>query len=127
MDSGSTAGKVRRLALQQEILQALLPIDVFLLLICGCLIGLIFGALPGLGATIGLALILPFTFGWDPMPAIYLFVGIIGSNAFGGSIPAILLNTPGTPANAATLVGTASTTVISVSSQIDSDEEIINN
>lgn len=64
--------------------------------------GLSLGALPGLGCSIAMAIALPFTFGWDPMVAVFLFTGMMGAEAFGGAIPAILLNTPGTSVNAAT-------------------------
>ena len=73
-----------------------------LMLFLGATMGVIFGALPGLGSIIALAVVLPFTFGMDPMLAMFLYAGIISSVAFGGSVPAILLNTPGTPPNAAT-------------------------
>jgi putative tricarboxylic transport membrane protein len=46
--------------------------------------------------------VLPFTYGMDPMLAMFLYAGIMSSVTFGGSVPAILLNTPGTPPNAAT-------------------------
>lgn len=72
------------------------------LLILGAGLGVVFGALPGLGPTIVLAVVLPFTFGMDPMLAMFLYAGVMSSVTFGGSVPAILLNTPGTPANAAT-------------------------
>lgn len=72
------------------------------MLLAGVVLGTIFGALPGLGSIVALAVALPFTFGMDPMAAMFLYAGIISSVAFGGSIPAILLNTPGTPPNAAT-------------------------
>ena len=68
----------------------------------GALLGMVFGALPGLGTITALAMVLPFTFAMDPVPAMLLYAGIISSGAFGGSVPAILLNTPGTPPNAAT-------------------------
>ncbi|MDW7738751.1 MAG: tripartite tricarboxylate transporter permease [Bacillota bacterium] len=68
----------------------------------GAILGITFGALPGFSPVTGLALALPFTFGMDPMIAMILFAGIIGSAHFGGSIPAILLNTPGTAPNACT-------------------------
>lgn len=71
-------------------------------IIIGTMIGVTFGALPGLGSVIALALVLPFTFGMDPMLAMLLYAGIMSSVTFGGSVPAILLNTPGTPPNAAT-------------------------
>lgn len=72
------------------------------ILLVGVLIGTVFGALPGLGSVVALALVLPFTFGMEPFLAMLLYAGIISSAAFGGSVPAILLNTPGTPTNAAT-------------------------
>lgn len=72
------------------------------MLVIGVLIGSVFGALPGLGSVVALALVLPFTYGMDPLLAMLLYAGIISSAAFGGSVPAILLNTPGTPTNAAT-------------------------
>jgi putative tricarboxylic transport membrane protein len=75
---------------------------VIIALASGSVIGLIFGAIPGLGGIIAMSMLLPFTFTWDAVTAVYLFCGIMGANAFGGSISAILLNTPGTPVNAAT-------------------------
>jgi len=72
------------------------------MLFLGTLAGLIFGALPGLSGITGLALALPFTFGMDPLAAMLLFSGLISVTPLGGSIPAILLNTPGTPSGAAT-------------------------
>ncbi|MDW7738750.1 MAG: tripartite tricarboxylate transporter permease [Bacillota bacterium] len=68
----------------------------------GAVLGIMFGALPGFSPVTGLALLLPFTFGMDPMIAMILFAGVIGSAHFGGSIPSILLNTPGTAPNACT-------------------------
>jgi putative tricarboxylic transport membrane protein len=72
------------------------------MLLLGATVGIVFGALPGLGSIVALSIALPFTFGMDPMLAMYLFAGIMSSVTFGGSVPAILLNTPGTPPNAAT-------------------------
>lgn len=68
----------------------------------GVAIGCIFGAIPGLGGATAIALIIPITFGMEPAQAITLIGGVMGSVAFGGSIPAILLNTPGIAPNAAT-------------------------
>jgi len=73
-----------------------------LMLLLGTTLGVVFGALPGLGTLTALAVVLPFTFGMDPMLAMFMYAGIISSGTFGGSVPAILLNTPGTPPNAAT-------------------------
>jgi putative tricarboxylic transport membrane protein len=68
----------------------------------GVCIGLVFGVIPGLGGTTAIALLIPLTFGMQPAEAITLIGGIMGSVAFGGSISAILLNTPGIAPNAAT-------------------------
>lgn len=68
----------------------------------GTLFGHIFGLLPGLSGAIGMALILPVTFGMEPAIAFAFLGGIMGAAPFGGSIPAILINTPGAPINAAT-------------------------
>lgn len=65
-------------------------------------IGLVFGVIPGLGGTTAIALLIPLTYGMEPNLAITLIGGVMGSVAFGGSISAILLNTPGIAPNAAT-------------------------
>jgi putative tricarboxylic transport membrane protein len=80
----------------------LLDIDVILILCLGVVVGMVFGALPGLSGMTALAVALPLTFGWEPITAIYFFIAIVGSCTFAGSIPAILLNTPGTAPNAVT-------------------------
>jgi putative tricarboxylic transport membrane protein len=71
------------------------------MLMTGVVLGTTFGALPGLGSIVALSVVLPFTFGMEPMLAMFLYAGIMSSVTFGGSVPAILLNTPGTPPNAA--------------------------
>ncbi|NQV57478.1 MAG: tripartite tricarboxylate transporter permease [Rhodospirillales bacterium] len=65
-------------------------------------IGLVFGVIPGLGGTTAIALLIPLTFSMEPTEAITMIGGVMGSVAFGGSISAILLNTPGIAPNAAT-------------------------
>ena len=75
---------------------------VFLYLVLGVIGGVIIGALPGLTATMGVAILLPFTFGMEPTTGLIMLVGIYIGAIYGGSISAILLNTPGTPASAAT-------------------------
>jgi putative tricarboxylic transport membrane protein len=88
-----------------ELLQALpniLDFRVLIILILGVAVGISIGALPGLTATMGVALILPMTFGMDPVVGILLLVGVYFGAIYGGSIAAILLNTPGTPSSAAT-------------------------
>ena len=71
-------------------------------IVLGNITGLIFGVLPGLGGAAALAILLPLTYGMDPMIAMFFLAAIMGAVPFGGSISAILLNTPGTPVNAAT-------------------------
>ncbi|MCK4784679.1 MAG: tripartite tricarboxylate transporter permease [Desulfobacteraceae bacterium] len=73
-----------------------------LYLVLGTLLGMLFGILPGLGGPQVLALLLPITYGMHADLAIVLLVGAMSSIAFGGSIPAILINTPGTGQSAAT-------------------------
>lgn len=73
-----------------------------LCIVCGSVFGLVMGTIPGLTATMACALLLPFTFDMEFVPAIMLLIGAYKGGIFGGSITAILLNTPGTPASAAT-------------------------
>jgi putative tricarboxylic transport membrane protein len=66
--------------------------------------GIMGGALPGISPSITMALLLPFTYGMDPMLAIVLLASTYVGAEFGGSIPAILIRTPGTNAATATVV-----------------------
>ena len=66
------------------------------------IIGIVIGVLPGLGATTGAALLLPFTLTMEPVHAIAVLATIYVAATFAGSITAILINTPGTSAAAAT-------------------------
>ena len=70
----------------------------------GVLLGIILGSIPGLTATMAIALIIPMTFSMDPVVSVGLLVGAYKGGNYGGSIPAILLNTPGTPAASATIL-----------------------
>jgi putative tricarboxylic transport membrane protein len=72
--------------------------------IAGVAWGIIGGALPGISPSIALALLLPFTYGMDPVTAIVLLGATYVGAEYGGSIPAILINTPGTNAAAATVI-----------------------
>ncbi len=74
----------------------------FLAVLIGVVSGMTIGALPGLSATMGAALIVPFTFFMDPIPAIGMLSALYCGATYGGSISAILVNTPGTPAAAVT-------------------------
>ncbi|MGL4676848.1 MAG: tripartite tricarboxylate transporter permease [Brevinema sp.] len=77
--------------------------SIYLLTGLGVFIGTIIGALPGLTATMGVALILPLTFSMSLELGLSLLLGVYAGAIYGGSISAILLNIPGTPASAATL------------------------
>ena len=88
-------------ALLQALAQ-LLTLSSLSQLALGTLIGLVFGVVPGLGGPTALALLIPLTFGMDATHAIVLVGGIVGGVPFGGSLTAILLNTPGAAPNAAT-------------------------
>jgi len=68
----------------------------------GVTMGIVIGALPGLSATMGVALLLPITFGMDPGVGLPMLVALYCGAMYGGSISAILIHTPGTPAAAAT-------------------------
>lgn len=87
-----------------EIFQTSLTPIVFLYMAGGVLAGICIGALPGLTATMGVALLLPMTFGMDAAQGILMLLGIYCGAIYGGSISAVLLHTPGTPASAATAI-----------------------
>lgn len=76
----------------------------FLLVAFGVFMGIVFGAIPGLTATLAISLLIPMTFGMDAIPALVLLLGIYCGGIYGGSITAILINTPGTPGAACTLL-----------------------
>ncbi len=78
--------------------------EVLPILIFGVVGGIVLGALPGLTATMGVAILLPFTFGMSSTPALVMLIGVYIGGIYGGSIAAILLKTPGTPASAATVL-----------------------
>jgi putative tricarboxylic transport membrane protein len=74
----------------------------FLLIFVSVVIGVLVGALPGLSSLMAVALLLPFTIGMDPIPAIAMMAALYCAGTFGGSITAILINTPGAPPAVAT-------------------------
>lgn len=76
-----------------------------LFMICvGTVAGIVIGALPGLTATMGVALLVPLTFGRPPLESLSMLMGIYCGAMYGGAISAILIRTPGTPAAAATVL-----------------------
>jgi len=76
----------------------------FFFVFVGITSGIIVGALPGLTATMGCALLIPFTFGLPPIQGLLMLIGIFCGGIYGGSISGILIRTPGTPSAAATLL-----------------------
>ncbi|MBX2837840.1 MAG: tripartite tricarboxylate transporter permease [Gammaproteobacteria bacterium] len=76
--------------------------SLLFLLVLATLGGVVIGALPGLNATTGAALLLPFTLTMEPIPAIAVMTAIYCAATFAGAITAILINTPGTSASATT-------------------------
>jgi len=75
-----------------------------LAIICGIPFGMIVGSIPGLTSNMALAIGVPLTFGISPLVGIPFLLALYKSSTYGGSISAILLNIPGTPAAAATLL-----------------------
>lgn len=74
----------------------------FVLVIFGVFVGIIFGSIPGLTATMALAVFLPLTFGMDLGEGLALLIGLYVGGISGGMIPAALLKIPGTPSSVAT-------------------------
>lgn len=81
-----------------------LQISNLILVFIGTTIGLFVGSMPGLSATMAVAILVPITFGLDPAGGISMLAAIYMGAMYGGSIAAILLRTPGTPAAAATVL-----------------------
>ncbi len=81
----------------------ILPANL-LAIVVGTILGLFVGAMPGLSATMAIALLLPLTFGMDAATGISMLAALYLAAMYGGSIAAILIRTPGTPAAAATVV-----------------------
>ena len=79
-------------------------LQVILMTLIGAAGGVLLGAIPGMTATMGVALLIPFSFGMDLIPSVGLLLGIYCGGMYGGSISAILIHAPGPPAAAATLL-----------------------
>ncbi|MFY9246481.1 tripartite tricarboxylate transporter permease [Roseicyclus sp.] len=79
---------------------AITPINM-LYLLAGAMVGMIVGVIPGFGPSAGLAILLPLTFGMDPVGAIMMLAAIYYGSMYGGTITSILLNTPGESATVA--------------------------
>jgi putative tricarboxylic transport membrane protein len=81
---------------------AILRLEALVVVVVGTAIGLFVGALPGLTATMALALLVPFTFTMDPLNGLVLLGAVYVASMYGDAYPAILINTPGTPGAIAT-------------------------
>lgn len=78
--------------------------EAIAVVIVGAIIGTLVGAVPGLGGAITLALLIPFSFALDSNLGILLLIGALGGVNFGGSIPSIILNIPGTAPSVITTI-----------------------
>ena len=87
-----------------DALQMLVTTPIVPAAIAGVAWGILGGALPGISPSISMALLLPLTYGLEPGSAIVLLASTYIGAEYGGSIPAILINTPGTNAAAATVL-----------------------
>ncbi|MEP7274756.1 MAG: tripartite tricarboxylate transporter permease [Betaproteobacteria bacterium] len=87
--------------LLDSLIAALAPTNL-LLALGGVIAGTVVGALPGLTATMAVAVLVPFTFAMQPAPALVLLGAIYTGAIYGGAYSAVLLNTPGTPSAIAT-------------------------
>lgn len=76
----------------------------FLMIAFGVFWGIIGGIIPGINASVAMALLLPFTWGMEPTAAVMMLCGVYCGGEYGGSIPAILIGTPGTTAAACTVM-----------------------
>ncbi|WP_158736925.1 tripartite tricarboxylate transporter permease [Alteribacillus sp. YIM 98480] len=85
-----------------EGISMLISFENFFLMIVGLTLGVILAAIPGFTGSLGIAIMLPLTFGMDPLPSLVFLLSIYTGGLYGGAITAILLNTPGSPAAVAT-------------------------
>ncbi len=84
--------------------ELLFNVPNFLYMNLGLLLGVIFGAIPGLTVILCIVLFLPFTYSLGAVESFMFLLGIYCSGSYGGSISAILIKTPGTPHAAATML-----------------------
>ena len=68
----------------------------------GVAVGIVFGALPGMTATMAIAIFLPLTYAYDLHTSLFLLLGLYVGGISGGLVPAILVNIPGTPSSITT-------------------------
>jgi putative tricarboxylic transport membrane protein len=80
---------------------ALTPFNI-MMAVAGVLVGILIGALPGVGPPSGVAMLLPLTFGMDPTSGIIMLAALYAGTMYGGTITAVLINTPGESASVVT-------------------------
>ena len=73
-----------------------------LMALAGVMVGMLIGALPGVGPPSGVALLLPLTFGMDPTSGIIMLAALYAGTMYGGTITSVLINTPGESASVVT-------------------------
>ena len=78
-------------------MQNLIGIKPFLVVVAGVIVGILGGAMPGVSPSMAVAILLPFTFGMTPTMGIVMLCAIYLASNYGGSITAVMINTPGTP------------------------------
>ncbi|KAA0011987.1 C4-dicarboxylate ABC transporter permease [Billgrantia pellis] len=84
------------------VMAAITP-ESLLAMLAGTAAGILVGAIPGLTATLAMALLLPFTYTMEPLTSLGMMAGIYNGSMYGGAIPAILMKIPGTPSAVATV------------------------
>lgn len=87
--------------LLEAIAQVLSP-ELLAVILFGVVFGFVFGAIPGLGPVIAMVLLFPVTLAMDPLPAVVLLAAVYPAGVYGGSVTAVLVNTPGDPSSTVT-------------------------
>ena len=82
---------------------ALTPFNL-LMAVAGVVMGILIGALPGIGPPSGVALLLPLTFGMSPTSGIIMLAALYAGTMYGGTITSVLINTPGESASVVTCI-----------------------
>lgn len=85
-----------------QVLDTIFSIDVLVLIILSVLLGILIGAIPGLGPATGMVVVLPLTLQFGTIKGMVILMGVFNGSMYAGSIPAIVINTPGHGAAAAT-------------------------
>lgn len=81
-----------------SVLAADITLQTLIYCMSGTVLGIVVGAIPGLTATMAIAILIPFTYSMDMISALAMLMGVYNGGVYGGSIAAILMGVPGTPA-----------------------------